>query len=93
MGLTNGVHWAAWYTVSIILISPSIFLLCIIFKYGKVLQASDPSVIALMLYAFSFATTTQGKVLVSCRTIILVKTFVFQPGSPVLLVTGCLTIT
>ena len=78
MGLTNGVHWAAWYTVSIILISPSIFLLCIIFKYGKVLQASDPSVIALMLYAFSFATTTQGKVLVSCLTIISVKTFCFS---------------
>lgn len=60
MGLTNGIQWFAWYTISFMLITPSIILLCIMFKYGKVLMAADPSVMALFLFAFSFATTGQG---------------------------------
>ncbi|KAF6026918.1 ABCA1 [Bugula neritina] len=60
MGLTNGIHWVAWYTVSIVLIAPSIFFLCVIFKHAKILQHSDPSIMGLLLFAFSFATTGQA---------------------------------
>jgi len=61
MGLSNGVHWLAWYTTSLLLITPSIVLLLIIFKYGKVLMFANSAILALLLAGFSFATATQGK--------------------------------
>ncbi|KAL5022830.1 hypothetical protein ScPMuIL_001985 [Solemya velum] len=59
MGLDNGIHWIAWFINAFILMFATTVLLVIIFKYGKILEYSDPTVILLFLTLFTMATIAQ----------------------------------
>lgn len=56
MGLSNAVHWVAWFITSLVVMSITVTLLVIILKYGKVLYYSDPLVVWVFLMAFAVVT-------------------------------------
>lgn len=56
MGLSNAVHWAAWFITSFVTIFISIFVLAVLLKYGDILVYSDMSVVVFVLAIFSVAT-------------------------------------
>nr|XP_058969338.1 ATP-binding cassette sub-family A member 2-like [Pocillopora verrucosa] len=56
MGLSNAVHWVAWFITSLCVMSITVGLLVIILKYGKVLYYSDPVIIWLFLMTFAVVT-------------------------------------
>ncbi|TNN68845.1 ATP-binding cassette sub-family A member 3 [Liparis tanakae] len=61
MGLSNWLHWSAWFLLFFLFLSISIFfvtlLLCIHVKpYGAVLSYSDPSLVFVFLLVFTVAT-------------------------------------
>ena len=59
MGLTNGIHWLAWFITSfVIIITISVFL-SIILKYGRILPKAEFSVLIVFLTCFVLATITQ----------------------------------
>ncbi|CAM1324270.1 ABCA2 (predicted) [Pycnogonum litorale] len=55
MGLTNTVHWVAWFLTSFSQMSVTMAILTAILKYGKVLTYSDPYLIFLVLEVFAIA--------------------------------------
>ncbi|XP_078575167.1 phospholipid-transporting ATPase ABCA1-like isoform X1 [Branchiostoma floridae x Branchiostoma japonicum] len=59
MGLTNGVHWTAWFFTSIIVMFLTICLLTATLKYGAVMQNSNPLVLIVFLLCFAIATIMQ----------------------------------
>ena len=59
MGLSNGIHWLAWFITSFVLIMFISVLLAIILKYGKVIGHTDFSVLLVFLCCFVIATITQ----------------------------------
>ncbi|XP_019618294.1 PREDICTED: ATP-binding cassette sub-family A member 1-like [Branchiostoma belcheri] len=59
MGLTNGVHWTAWFITSITVMFLTICLLTATLKYGAVMQNSNPLVLILFLVCFAIATIMQ----------------------------------
>ncbi|XP_056298859.1 phospholipid-transporting ATPase ABCA1-like [Pseudoliparis swirei] len=59
MGLRGSIYWLSWAVSSLLPLAFSALLLCLILKYGKVLQYSDPSVIFVFLLVFCLATITQ----------------------------------
>uniref|UniRef100_A0A8C2WZC7 ABC transporter domain-containing protein n=1 Tax=Cyclopterus lumpus TaxID=8103 RepID=A0A8C2WZC7_CYCLU len=59
MGLRGSIYWLSWAVSSLLPLAFSAILLCLILKYGKVLQYSDPSVIFVFLLVFCLATITQ----------------------------------
>ncbi|XP_065067747.1 ATP-binding cassette sub-family A member 2-like [Rhopilema esculentum] len=57
MGLSNAVHWTAWFITSTCLMTVIVMLMTIILKYGGILKYSNPFVIWLFLTLSSIATT------------------------------------
>lgn len=56
MGLSNAVHWVAWFITSLAVMSITVSLLVVILKYGKVLYYSDPLVVWVFLMMFAVVT-------------------------------------
>ena len=56
MGLTNSVHWLAWFITSIIMMMITTVLLVLVLKFGDILQYSDPSVIFVFFFVFTIST-------------------------------------
>lgn len=56
MGLSNAVHWVAWFITSLVVMSITVSLLVAILKYGKVLYSSDPLVVWVFLMMFAIVT-------------------------------------
>ncbi|XP_033096938.1 ATP-binding cassette sub-family A member 2-like isoform X2 [Anneissia japonica] len=56
MGLSNAVHWVAWFITSFLEMSITIIGLVCILKYGDVLVYSNPVIVWLVLTTFSIAT-------------------------------------
>lgn len=56
MGLSNGVHWLAWFITSFIMMTTAVVLLLLILKLGNVLAHTDALVLFLFLMSFTLAT-------------------------------------
>ena len=56
MGLTNSVHWLAWFITSITMMMITTVLLVLVLKFGDILQYSDPSVIFVFFFVFTIST-------------------------------------
>ncbi|XP_071948273.1 ATP-binding cassette sub-family A member 2-like [Antedon mediterranea] len=56
MGLSNAVHWVAWFITSFFEMSITIVGVVCILKYGEVLVYSNPVIVWLVLITFSVAT-------------------------------------
>ncbi len=56
MGLSNAVHWTAWFITSLLFMLISVIILCILFKVGKILLNSNPVVVFWLLTSFGIAT-------------------------------------
>ncbi|KAK3793768.1 hypothetical protein RRG08_043414 [Elysia crispata] len=52
MGLGNGMNWLAWFINSLLTMMLSAAALCILLKFGQVLNYSDPSLVFVFLVAF-----------------------------------------
>lgn len=59
MGLSNMVHWLAWFITSFLVMFFISCLLCIIIKYGKIMTFSDITVLITFFGCFTVATVTQ----------------------------------
>ena len=59
MGLSNGIHWLAWFITAFVTMFFICILLVIILKYGKITQYSDFSALLVFFVCFSMATITQ----------------------------------
>jgi len=59
MGLSNLVHWLAWFITAFLLMFIIICLLSVIVKYGKIMSWSDITVLSTFFTCFAFATVTQ----------------------------------
>jgi ATP-binding cassette, subfamily A (ABC1), member 1 len=59
MGLTNGIHWLAWFITSFVIIMAICLFLSIILKYGRIVSKIDLSVLLVFLCCFVLATITQ----------------------------------
>ena len=60
MGLTNSVHWLAWFLTSFTILIIICFLLSLILVYGNIIGHTDLSVLFVFLCCFSIATITQS---------------------------------
>uniref|UniRef100_A0A3P8YPP7 P-type phospholipid transporter n=1 Tax=Esox lucius TaxID=8010 RepID=A0A3P8YPP7_ESOLU len=56
VGVQNGAIWFAWFTENFVLLLLPCTFMCVMLKYGKVLQYSDPSLIFVFLLVFCVAT-------------------------------------
>nr|CAB3219608.1 ATP-binding cassette sub-family A member 1-like [Phallusia mammillata] len=65
MGLSNGVHWVAWFINSFLIMFVSIVLMVIILKAGAITPFSNMFIILMWLCCFAFATIAQC-FLISC---------------------------
>ncbi len=59
MGLTNAIHWLAWFLTSFIIMIIICIFLCIMLKYGRIIVKTDLSVLIVFFCCFSIATITQ----------------------------------
>ena len=59
MGLGNGVHWVAWFINSAAMMLITIGMLVPIFRYGEILQHSNPFIVFLFLVVFMICTIMQ----------------------------------
>lgn len=55
MGLRNWIHWLSWFTMYLSFIVVSFAVCTILFKTGKVLKASEPTVIFVYLLLYGIA--------------------------------------
>ncbi|KAI5742390.1 hypothetical protein M8J77_006739 [Diaphorina citri] len=60
MGLSNGVHWTAWFIDSIVVMIITAVLLSLLLVYGHVIQHSNPVIIFIFLVSFCVATIAQS---------------------------------
>uniref|UniRef100_H2YX25 ABC transporter domain-containing protein n=1 Tax=Ciona savignyi TaxID=51511 RepID=H2YX25_CIOSA len=65
MGLSNGVHWVAWFINSFSLMFLSILLLILVLKVGDVTPYSNMFIVLIWLCCFAIATISQC-FLISC---------------------------
>ncbi|XP_071490342.1 phospholipid-transporting ATPase ABCA1-like [Diadema antillarum] len=56
MGLSNGVHWLAWFIDSFLVMFTSCVLLVLVLKYGNLITFTNSSI--LLLYLVSFCVST-----------------------------------
>lgn len=56
MGLSNGVHWVAWFINSSALMLVTILLLVVVLKFGRILWHSNAMIILLFMVAFMLST-------------------------------------
>jgi len=59
MGLSNGIHWLAWFITSFIVMYFVTIVLALLLKYGKVTPFSDLTVLFVFFFCFTAATITQ----------------------------------
>jgi ATP-binding cassette subfamily A (ABC1) protein 1 len=59
MGLSNGLHWTAWFITSFISMMIICIFLVIILKYGQILSFSDFSVLLVFFCCFTISTISQ----------------------------------
>uniref|UniRef100_UPI0037E7D1F5 phospholipid-transporting ATPase ABCA1 n=1 Tax=Semicossyphus pulcher TaxID=241346 RepID=UPI0037E7D1F5 len=59
VGIRNGALWSSRFLENIVLLTVPCALMCVMVKYGKVLQYSDPSVIFVFLLVFCVSTIAQ----------------------------------
>eukprot|EP00794_Sanderia_malayensis_P015936 gene15936-17537_t len=57
MGLSNAVHWTAWFITSMFIMAVIVLLMTITLKYGGILKYSNPVIVWLFLTLSSIATT------------------------------------
>ncbi|CAC5402030.1 ABCA2 [Mytilus coruscus] len=86
MGLSNGVHWCAWFTITFIQFSITMAALAAMLKFGHVLTYSNPIIVFLVLEVFAVATISfsflistfysKAKVAAACAGIIYFLTYV-----------------
>ncbi|XP_063962912.1 phospholipid-transporting ATPase ABCA1-like isoform X2 [Lytechinus pictus] len=56
MGLSNGVHWLAWFIDSFLVMFTSCVLLVLVLKYGAIITYSDGGIVLLFLVSFCIST-------------------------------------
>ncbi|KAK4029566.1 hypothetical protein OUZ56_022545 [Daphnia magna] len=56
MGLSNGVHWLAWFIDSLLILLFACIMLPLIIYFGNILEKSNPFVVFVFLLSFSIAT-------------------------------------
>ena len=56
MGLSNAVHWLAWFITTFIQFSVTMGVLTAMLKYGRVLSHSNPLIVFTTLEVFAIAT-------------------------------------
>ena len=56
MGLSNGVHWCGWFTITFIQFSITMAALTVMLKFGHVLSYSNPLIVFLVLEVFAVVT-------------------------------------
>jgi hypothetical protein len=56
MGLSNAMHWLAWFITIFSQMSITMLILTLMLKYGHVLMYSNPAIIFLALEIFALAT-------------------------------------
>ncbi|XP_059140252.1 phospholipid-transporting ATPase ABCA1-like, partial [Physella acuta] len=59
MGLSNGVHWLAWFIDAFSMMFMTVILFVTLLKAGKILEYSDPSVILVFMIGFTCSTISQ----------------------------------
>ncbi|XP_061181755.1 phospholipid-transporting ATPase ABCA1-like [Saccostrea echinata] len=59
MGLSNAVHWVAWFINAFVMMFLTIIILTIIIKTGRVLEHSDAGVLIVFFTAFGISTIMQ----------------------------------
>ena len=60
MGLSNGIHWMAWFLTSFVVMYFVTFLLAIILKYGKITTNSDISALFVFFCCFTIGRILLG---------------------------------
>ena len=55
MGLTDSIHWTAWFITSFVCMFLSIIVLVAVLKFGKILLHSDISLIIFVMSIFASA--------------------------------------
>ncbi|XP_039258702.2 phospholipid-transporting ATPase ABCA1-like isoform X1 [Styela clava] len=65
MGLSNGVHWLAWFINSFYLMTLSSILLIVVLRAGMILPYSNPFILLIWMLSFCLATIGQC-FLISC---------------------------
>jgi len=63
MGLSNSVHWLAWFITSFAQMSITMAVLTAMLKYGNVLMYSNPLIVFTTLQVFAVATIAFSSVL------------------------------
>ena len=53
MGLSNGIHWLAWFITSFIMMFLVLFILVLVIKCGKITPYSDFSVLIVFFCCFA----------------------------------------
>ncbi|XP_052774715.1 ATP-binding cassette sub-family A member 2-like isoform X2 [Mya arenaria] len=86
MGLSNAVHWLAWFITTFVQFTVTMIVLTVMLKYGRVLIYSDPLLVFTTLELFSIATISfcflistlysKAKVAAACAGIIYFLTYV-----------------
>ncbi|XP_041370956.1 ATP-binding cassette sub-family A member 2-like [Gigantopelta aegis] len=86
MGLSNAVHWCAWFLTTFIQMTITVVTLTAIFKFGKILAHSDPLVVFTMLELYVVAVISfcflisvlysKAKVAAACAGIIYFLSYV-----------------
>ena len=56
MGLSNGVHWCAWFTITFVQFSITMAALTAMLKFGHVLTYSNPLIVFMVLEVFAIVT-------------------------------------
>lgn len=59
MGLSNGIHWLAWFITSFIMMFLVLFILVLVIKCGKITPYSDFSVLIVFFCCFAISTITE----------------------------------
>ncbi|KAK3087439.1 hypothetical protein FSP39_005943 [Pinctada imbricata] len=86
MGLSNAVHWCAWFTVVFVQMTVTMCVLTVMLKVGEVLTYSNPYIVfivleifAIVTICFSFLVSTcysKAKVAAACAGIVYFLTYV-----------------
>lgn len=56
MGLSNAVHWLAYFITTFVQFTVTMIVLTVMLKYGQVLTYSDPVIVFMTLELFGIAT-------------------------------------
>jgi len=82
MGLSNFVHWLAWFITTFIQFSVTMIVLTVMLKYGRVLFYSDPLIVFITLELFAIATISFWWVFTSTRVFYLDRPLTWRKYFP-----------